>query len=65
LGSLPGEHAANCGVRGITFVDRLGYPRKHPALSIEENSRLQFARLMRELDLDGEPLPDPRPSRGY
>jgi P27 family predicted phage terminase small subunit len=48
---------------GPVYRDRFGAPRKHPAVSIEENARIAFARLIRELDLDGEPLPDPRPPR--
>ena len=50
---------------GPVYYDRFGAPRKHPAVSVEENARLAFARLVRELDLDGEPGPDPRmPRRG-
>jgi P27 family predicted phage terminase small subunit len=45
---------------GVTYRDRFGAPRKHPAVSIEENARTAFLRSLRELDLDGEPLPDPR-----
>jgi P27 family predicted phage terminase small subunit len=48
---------------GPIYRDRFGAPRKHPSVSIEENARIAFARLIRELDLDGEPLPDPRPRR--
>ncbi len=48
---------------GAIYHDRFGAPRKHPAISIEENARLQFARLLRELDLDGEPTVDIRPPR--
>lgn len=52
-------------VEGVTYVDRFGAPRKHPAVAIEENARLQCIRAWRELDLEGEPLPDPRlPRRG-
>ena len=50
---------------GITYQDRFGSPRKHPAVSIEESARIAFARMLRELDLDAESLPDPRmPRRG-
>jgi phage terminase small subunit len=48
---------------GAFFHDRHGSPRPHPALAVERDSRIAFARLVRELDLDGEPLPDPRPPR--
>ncbi len=48
---------------GLVFHDRFGAPRKHPAVSIEENARLAFLRCMRELDLDGEPEPTPRQRR--
>jgi P27 family predicted phage terminase small subunit len=48
---------------GPVYRNRFGAPCKHPAVSIEENARIGFARLIRELDLDGEPLPDPRPRR--
>lgn len=42
---------------GVTYRDRFGKPRKHPAVSIEEQARLQFARLLRELDLEAEAHP--------
>jgi hypothetical protein len=45
------------------YVDRFGAPRKHPAVTVEETARLQFARVVRELDLDAESLPPPRPPR--
>jgi phage terminase small subunit len=48
---------------GITVNDRYGVPKAHPAIAIERDCRITFARLIRELDLDGEPLPDPRPPR--
>lgn len=45
---------------GIVTRDRFGQPKPHPAVAIERDSRIGFARLLRELDLDGEPTPDPR-----
>ena len=47
---------------GLVTAGRYG-PVAHPAVGIELRQRTLFARLMRELDLDGEPLPDPRPPR--
>ncbi|WP_018262368.1 P27 family phage terminase small subunit [Methylobacterium sp. WSM2598] len=41
--------------RGMTFDDRFGSPRARPEVAIERDSRLAFARLVRELDLDVEP----------
>jgi phage terminase small subunit len=37
---------------GLTFTDRLGVPRQRPEVAIERDSRLAFARLVRELNLD-------------
>ena len=48
---------------GAYYRDRFGAPRPHPAVSVERDSRLSFARLLRELDLEGEPAPDPRMPR--
>jgi len=48
---------------GMTYSDRFRAPRKHPAVGIEESARIAFARLLRELDLDGDPTPDVRPPR--
>lgn len=57
---------------GVTFIDRFGCPRAHPCVAIERDSRLAFARLLRELALDvGDVAPEaPRPpalpdNRGY
>ena len=48
---------------GLTYEDRFAQPRARPEVAIERDSRVAFARLVRELDLDGEPGPDPRPPR--
>lgn len=42
---------------GAVYLDRFGAPRKHPAVSIEEAARLAFARLIAQLDLEGEANP--------
>lgn len=44
---------------GLTFIDRFGSPRARPEIGIERDSRLAFARLLRELDLDAAPGPEP------
>ncbi len=48
---------------GPTYVDRFDAPRMHPAVKIEHDARIDFARILRELDLDGAPGPDPRQRR--
>jgi phage terminase small subunit len=47
---------------GITVPDRYGVLKAHPAVAIERDSRLAFARLLRELALDAA-VPDSRPPR--
>lgn len=37
---------------GLTFVDKHGSPRAHPAASIERDNRMSFERLLRSLGLD-------------
>lgn len=49
------------GRDGLTFRTRLGELRAHPAARIESESRIAFARLLRELALDLEPPTDSRP----
>ncbi|MDO8616083.1 MAG: P27 family phage terminase small subunit [Dehalococcoidia bacterium] len=46
---------------GLTFEDRFGCPRARPEVAIERDSRVAFARLLRELALDVEPPKDNRP----
>lgn len=48
---------------GLTVVDRYGQTKPHPAVNIERDARIHVARMLRELDLEGEPDPDPRPPR--
>ena len=40
---------------GPTYNDRFNAPRLRPEVIIERDSRLAFARLIRELDLDVDP----------
>ncbi len=42
---------------GLTFEDRFGQPKSRPEVAVERDSRLAFARLIRELALDGEVEP--------
>jgi len=40
---------------GLTFDDRFKQPHARPEVNIERDSRIAFARLLRELSLDVEP----------
>jgi phage terminase small subunit len=40
---------------GLTFRDRFGCPRRHPATAIETENKIVYARMLRELDLDVDP----------
>ncbi len=42
---------------GVTYRDRFGKPRKHPAIAIEEGARAAFAKLIVALDLEGSANP--------
>lgn len=46
---------------GLTYTDRFGQPVSRPEVAIEKDSRIAFARLLRELDLDSEPMQESRP----
>ena len=47
---------------GLTYVSKAGEPKRHPAVGIEQDSRIAFARLLRELALDvSTPADDSRP----
>ncbi|MGO4637235.1 P27 family phage terminase small subunit [Mesorhizobium sp. 2RAF45] len=49
---------------GQTFTDRFGQPKERPEVGILQNARISFARLIRELALDGDSAPDtPRMAR--
>ena len=46
---------------GLVVPTADGGMKAHPAISIERDCRTAFARLVRELDLDVEPVQDRRP----
>ncbi len=48
---------------GATFTDRYGQPREHPAVGTGRQSRLQFARIVRDMALDVESPAESRPNR--
>jgi len=46
------EARAILDAEGMTFLDRFGCPKARPEIAIQRDSRIAFARLLRELDLD-------------
>ena len=49
---------------GLIYHDRFDQPRSRPEVAIERDSRVAFARLLRELALDvNEPAETPRPAK--
>src|SRR5687768_8617710 len=47
--------------KGLTYEDRFKQPRARPEVAIERDSRISFARLVRELALDIEEPESSRP----
>jgi hypothetical protein len=52
------EAQATIAAEGITFRDRFGQPRQHPATLVERDSRAAMVRCLNLLGLDLEPLRD-------
>jgi phage terminase small subunit len=48
---------------GAILVDRFGQQREHPAAKLERDSKIAFARMMRELGLAHDDGDDSRPPR--
>ena|SRR5258708_6851621 len=45
---------------GLTYTDRFGCPRSRPEIAVERDSRIAFARMLRELDIDAVDEPHDR-----
>jgi phage terminase small subunit len=54
------EARAAIAEHGLTYIDHNGAPKPRPEVTVEKDSRIAFARLVRELDLDVQPPPEPR-----
>jgi P27 family predicted phage terminase small subunit len=52
------------GREGITYTDRFGAPRAHPAVAVERDARAAFSRLVAQLGLDDADDGDSGPYRG-
>lgn len=50
---------------GAYFHDRFGQPKVHPAVDVERNGRIAFARLIRELNLSDEVTESRPPALKY
>jgi len=51
---------------GVSYVDRFDAPRARPEVAVERDSRIAFARLMREIGLDaGSPEGNRPPTLKY
>lgn len=59
------EARAEIEKEGAYFVDRFGQPKEHPSQKVERDNKILFCRIIRELGLDLETPPDPRPPRQY
>jgi len=46
---------------GLIYTDRFGQPKARPEVAIERDSRIAFARMLRELALDVAPPEESRP----
>jgi len=51
---------ARCSLEqdGLIFHDRFGQPRPRPEINIEKDAKLLFARLLRELQISAQNLPE-------
>ena len=59
-----GVQAREALKKGLTYTDRFGCPRARPEIAVERDSRIGFARLVREIGLDVNDPDDARPPRG-